>query len=763
MRQFLLLFALLICLLPCSRAQGQFTISGTVVDSANGESAIGALVFIKGTNKGISTNVYGFYSITLDKGEYELSCSFIGYKSQTKKIKLDKNIAFNFKLAESTTLAEVVITADKDLEKEQIQSTQMSAINIPIEQIKNIPTIGGETDIIKVMQLMPGVKRGDEGQNGMFVRGGNGDDNLILLDEATVYNISHLFGFFSVFNNDALKDITLYKGGFPSQYGGRLSSVMDIRMKDGDMQKYKVDGGIGILSSHITVQGPIIKDKMSFLISGRRSYIDQVVKAVYHKNVLPYFFYDGNFKLNYILNSKDRLYLSAYYGDDVLKASGGSDSSFFKGGFKLGNFTTTARWNHVYSSKLFSNLSFIHTRFRYDVEADVPGNSFLAKSRIADLGAKLDYNYYRNPENTVKFGAFLINHTFRPNVVNTAGEISDYIRSREGKKIETQEFGLYASNDWKVDSVLKINYGVRYSNLVTQGKFYAGLEPRFSATWAFSEDQSLKFGYARMKQYLHLVSSSAVALPTDLWYPVTKRIRPLSSDQLAISYNRHLKKIKSMLTVEGYYKWMRNMIDYREGAVLILNDNYEDELVTGKGWAYGAEAFLSKTKGKLTGWIGYTISWSKRQFKELNHGRPYFSKYDRRHDISIVTSYEFTKRFSVSAVWVYSTGQRFTAIIGNYVMPNSSITGIDILPIYGEKNGVVLPASHRLDLSLIFKTRENRKYFKYGGEWHLGAYNVYNRAQPQRIQIVGDGNGGYKYQAVGLFGFIPFVAYNFKI
>ena len=265
-----------------------------------------------------------------------------------------------------------------------------------------------------------------------------------------------------------------------------------------------------------------------------------------------------------------------------------------------------------------------------------------------------------------------------------------------------------------------------------------------------------------MKQYLHLVSRSAVTLPTDLWYPATKRIKPLSSDQLAVSYNRHLKKVKSMFTIEGYYKWMRNMIDYREGAVLILNDNYEDELVTGKGWAYGAEAFLSKTKGKLTGWIGYTISWSRRQFKDLNHGKPYYAKYDKRHDISVVASYEFTKRFSISSVWVYSTGQRFTAIIGNYVMPNSSITGVDILPIYGEKNSVVLPPSHRLDISFIFKTRENRKYFKYGGEWHLGAYNVYNRAQPQRVEIVGDGKGGYKYQAVGIFGFIPFVAYNFK-
>ncbi len=759
---------LLVCLCVLSNllsGQNQFTISGTVIDSANDESAIGALVFIKGTNKGISTNVYGFYSLTLEKGDYEITCAFIGYKSTTQKIKLDKNTAFNFKLSpENNTLTEVVISSDKDAAKEQLQSTQMSAINIPIEQIKNIPTIGGETDIIKVMQLMPGVKRGDEGQNTMLVRGGNGDDNLILLDEATVYNVSHLFGFFSVFNNDALKDVTLYKGGFPAQYGGRLSSVMDIRMKDGDMQKFHVDGGIGLLSSHITVQGPLIKDKMSFLLSGRRSYIDKVVKAVNKgKNLLPYYFYDGNFKLNYILTDKDRLYLSAYYGDDVLATSSATDSTFFKGGFKLGNFTSTARWNHLYNSKLFSNISIIHTRFRYDVEAAIPGNSFLAKSSIADLGVKTDYNYYHNTENTIKYGAFFINHTFRPNVVNTAGVISDLVRSRQGARINTQEFGVYASNDWKADSLIKINYGLRNSYLITQGTLYAGLEPRISATWAFAENQSFKIGYARMKQYLHLVSSSSVALPTDLWYPATKKVKPLSSDQLAAAYNLSLPKMKSMLTVEGYYKWMRNMIDYREGAVLILNDNYEDELVTGKGWAYGVETFLTKTKGRFTGWVGYTISWSKRNFKALNQGRTFYAKYDRRHDLSLVGSFEFTKRFSVSAVWVYSTGQRFTPITGNYIVPNSSTTGVNILPVFADKNSYEMPPAHRLDISFIFKTRPNRRFLKYTGEWHFGFYNFYNRAQPQRIEIVGDGNGGYKYQAVGIFGTIPFFAYNFKI
>jgi hypothetical protein len=519
----LILSLFLIFILGDSFAQ-QFTISGTVADSANGEQSIGALVYVKGTSKGISTNVYGFYSLTLEKGSYEIVCTYIGYKSFTKKIDLNKDVQLDIKLSSTdNTLNEVVINSDKDEQYEQVHSTQMGAINIPIEQIKNIPTIGGETDIIKVMQLMPGVKRGSDGQNTMLVRGGNGDDNLLLLDEAVVYNVSHLFGFFSVFNNDALKDVTMYKGGFPAQYGGRLSSVMDIRMKEGDMQKFHVKGGIGLLSSHLTVEGPIIKDKFSFLISGRRSYIDKVFKLAYKQDILPYFFYDANYKFNYILNSRDRIYLSGYYGNDVLKAKSESDSSFFQGGFTLGNFTNTLRWNHIYNPKLFSNVSLIYTRFKYDVSASIPGNSFLTKSSIADIGAKVDYNYYRNTENTIKFGAYYTNHLFKPNVVSTSGEVSEFVASRPGQKMYTNDFGVYAGNDWRIDTSFKVNYGARISMLATKGKLYAGFEPRLSATYSINEKNSVKLGYSRMKQYLHLVSNSAIALPTDLWYPVTKK------------------------------------------------------------------------------------------------------------------------------------------------------------------------------------------------------------------------------------------------
>jgi hypothetical protein len=740
----------------------QVVLNGTVADSANGEQSIGALVYLKGTNKGVSTNAYGFYSISLEKGEYELICTFIGYKPFSKKINLEANQTINIKLKpKKNTLSEVIITADKDEQVDDIRSTKIGTINIPIEQIKTIPTIGGETDIIKVMQLIPGVKRGSDGQNTLLVRGGNGDDNLLQLDEAVVYNVSHLFGFFSVFNNDALKDVTMYKGGFPAQYGGRLSSVMDIRMKEGDMQKYQVHGGIGLLSSHLTVEGPIIKNKASFLISGRRSYIDQVFKLAYKANVLPYYFYDANYKFNYILNNKDRIYLSGYYGNDVLSAKSDNDSAIFQGGFTLGNFTNTLRWNHVYKPRLFSNLSVIYTRFKYDVTANTPDNSFLTKSRIEDIGAKIDYNYYPNTDNTVKFGAYYTNHVFKPNVINTSGFVSTIITTRPGQRKITNDFGFYANNDWRIDTAFKLNYGLRISLLETEGKLYGGLEPRISCAYSINEKNAFKFGYSRMKQYLHLVSNSSIALPTDLWYPVTRNVKPLSSDQVSLSYNRLFKKINTTLTIESYYKWISNMIEYREGAVLVLNDNYEKELVNGKGWAYGGEFFLSRTKGRLTGWIGYSLSWAYRQFTDLNKGQAYLAKFDRRHDLSVVASCEITKRFSISTVYIYSTGQRFTPIVGNYFVPNSSYTSVDLLPIYGNKNGNAFPSNSRFDFNLIFKTKENRKFLRYKGEWHLGAYNVFNRAQPSRVEIVSSGSG-YKYQAKGLFGFIPFIAYNFS-
>jgi hypothetical protein len=761
MKKIILLFSLLFLIVLTNTAQNNYTISGTVYDSLSRETTIGTLVHLKGTTTGTATNVYGFYSLTLAEGKYEIVTSYLGYITQTHTVTLNKNVTLNINLKPTeNTLTEVVVSAEGNREKEQIRSAQMSSISIPIEEIKNIPTIGGETDIIKVMQLMPGIKRGGEGQNNMYVRGGSGDDNLILLDEAVVYNVSHLFGFFSVFNNDALKEVNMFKGGFPAQYGGRLSSVMDIRMKDGDMQKFHVDGGIGTLSSHITLQGPIIKDKMSFIVSGRRSYIDKLFKLLSKgTDVLPYHFYDTNAKLNYKVSDKDRLYLSFYYGDDILRSS----TNFLDGGFQLGNSITTLRWNHLYNEKLFSNLSLIQTRFRYTIDASTPGNSFSARSRISDLGFKYDFSYFKNTRSTIKYGTQFTHHNFRPNVVNSAGEISEFLKSAEGTLISTEEMVVYANHEFDITSRTKLNYGIRQSFLLThKGRLYFNPEPRFSVSYAITDKQSLKFSYSRMVQYLHLVSNSTITLPTDLWYPVSNRIKPQQCDQLATGYNYLFEKIKTLVSVEAYYKKMYNLIEYREGANLLLNNNYEDELIEGNGDAYGLEFFVQKTSGRLSGWVGYTLSWATRTFDGLNNGKKYYATYDRRHDVSVVGNYDFTKRFILSLAWVYATGQRFTPVTGMYVMPNSSLTNLDMLLIYADKNSGQLPPSHRLDISFILKSKADRKWMKWEGEWRFGAYNLYHRAQPFRVSVDNNEDGSKKYVAHGLFGIIPFVAYNFK-
>lgn len=761
----LLNFSLALILFFCisSTYSQPYTIRRYVTDAASGEALIGATVYIKTLNKGVAANVYGFYSLTLQADTYVVTCSFLGYETINKYIFLNRDTSWNILLNTSKNLlGEVTIVAYEAEEDKRITSNQMSTIKLSTEQITSIPAIGGEADLIKVMQLIPGVKRGDDGQTGMYVRGGDGDQNLILLDEATVYNVAHLFGFFSIFNTDAIKDISLIKGGFPANYGGRLSSVLDIRMKEGNLQQYHGEGGIGLLSSRITLEGPLKKDKMSFIVSGRRSYIDQVVKALNYLDpttpLLPYYFYDVNAKLNYKVSDKDRLYLSTYYGNDVLKFKADLSNSLFNFDFILGNYTNAFRWNHLYNSKIFSNISIIHSRFRYDVEGTFIDNSVLIKSSIRDLGVKADFDYYKNPENHIMFGLSVINHNFRPNVVSTVGEISSTYKSSEGVLISTQESAIYALNESSISDLFKINYGIRFSFTNSQNTFYTGLEPRILMSYSLNKNGSVKLSYSRNKQYMHLVSSSSIALPTDLWYPVTDKVKPQSSDQVALGYTYLLDKIKTLATVETYYKWMKNLIEYKEGAVLILNDNYEDELVTGMGNAYGAECYLVRSSNRFTASFGYTLSWALRNFDALNKGESYYAKYDRRHDIAITGKYDLTNRLSLAIVWVYSTGSRLTPMVGQFFMPNASLSSIDILPIYSEKNAVKLPSSHRLDFNFVLKSKLNKRW---KSEWHFGAYNVYNRTQPYRIRISGE-SGNYKYEAIGLFGFVPSIAYNFK-
>jgi CarboxypepD_reg-like domain/TonB-dependent Receptor Plug Domain len=742
------------------------TLSGYIYDQKTGESLVGVGIFDETSKTSTVTNEYGFYSLTLVAGKHNIVFSYLGYEKVRKEIDLNKNISQTIRMVESSNeLATVEVTASAQKERERVSNTELGKIDIPMSMLKKAPVLLGESDIIKVLQLLPGIKRGGEGQVGMFVRGGGSDENLILLDEAPVYNAGHLLGFFSVFNSSSIKDVSMYKAAFPAIYGGRLSSILDIKMKEGNDQRIGAEGSLGLISSNLTVEGPILKNKASFIVSGRRTYIDKVFQLL--KAPLPYYFYDLNMKVNYKISDRDRLYLSSYFGRDVLYApkiksdSGqtvdlGLDFTSF-----LGNFTVSSRWNHAYQGgKLFHNLTVLTSQFKYKVGQKSAYNSFSIESNINDIGVKLDYDYRPNSTTTVRFGANLTNHDFRPNIIYSKDALFDFQNPQKVKLIRNQELAFYGSAEHDFSEALKVTAGLRVSSSFVQGASYAGLEPRLAARYNLTKNTSLKVGYARMKQYLHLVGSSAIALPTDLWYPTTKNVKPGRSDQASIGIFHYLEKVRTNLSVEGYYKWMDDLIEYREGAVLLLNDNYEKELVVGKGRGYGFEFLAQRSRGQWTGWLGYTWSVSNRTFPDLNLGNTYYSKYDRRHDFSIVSMYDVTPRFSTSMSWVYSSGQPFTPTFSQFLMPNATLTKIDVFPIYTAKNAVRLSSAHRLDIDFCVK---GKKKGRYQGEWHFSSYNTYSRVQPSRlVRVYNNKTQKYEYYQRGLFGFVGSISYNFK-
>ena len=740
-------------------AQETVTLSGYVKDKS--EELLYAKIYIPELKTGVISNEYGFYSIEVPKKEnYTLVISYMGYPETRQVVDATASKTIDLMVKSSSkVLGEVEVKAVKSQAKQEITSTEMSVVKVDVRKAKMLPAIGGETDVLKVAQLLPGINRGGEGGTSFFVRGGDGDQNLILVDEATVYNPGHLFGFFSVFNPDVIKDMRIYKGGFPANYGGRLSSVTDIRMKEGNTDKFHAEGGIGLLSSRLTVEAPIWKDRMSFMLSGRRTYIDQVLKVV--KQDVPYYFYDLNGKVNFKASKNDRIFFSSYFGDDVLRYNGSEEDSTenFGFGFNLGNFTQTLRWNHVFNPKLFSNLSLIHTRFKYNIQGKYADNNILIKSAVRDLGVRYALTHFRTNETKFKFGTELISHNFRPNVLSTSGEISEYLQNQQGELLQTFEGAVYGNIAHEFNTRLKFEGGLRLSASAPKNKLYGGIEPRANFTYLLNENSSLKLSYSRMKQYMHRVSSSSVALPTDLWYPVSENVRPQSADQIAAGYNLYIPKIKSSIVIEAYGKYMNGLTEYKEGSNLILNDNFEDILVQGRGWSYGTEFLVKKDLGKLTGWLGYTLSWTQRQFDEINNGKAFFAKYDRRHYFTAVGTYELTDRLMFSAVFEYATGARFTPMIGQYFQPNSGLNGVEVIPIFAEKNSYKMSASHRLDLNFVIKSKPEKKFQT---EWHFGGYNVYNRATPYQIKITQTKEGAMKYTQPGLFGFIPSVAFNFK-
>lgn len=759
------LYLLGILWIGCLSLQAQsYTISGYVKEAYTGEALVGSTV--KVGKQGAYTNRYGFFSLTLPRGEYELQASYIGFVTDTLSVALTQNLSLDIRLVEGgQTTDEVLISASKSAYAREVQSPQMSQINLDVEDLKLVPTIAGEADLMKVIQLLPGVTKGGEGTTSILVRGGDPDQNLILLDEAVVYNVSHLFGFFSVFNPDALKDLSVIKGGFPAQYGGRLSSVLDINMNEGNQACFGVKGGIGLLSSRLTVEGPIVKDRASFSISARRSYIDQVFALI---NVpVPYYFYDLNAKVNAKIGEKDRLFLSAYLGDDVLTAPNqtGTDSleeeiGDIGFGFRLGNLTTTLRWNHLFGPRLFANNSLIFTRFKYDINGSVGENSIFVGSNVIDVGLKSDVSYYPTPAHTLKFGGQYIRHQFRPNVISAQGDISQFIENQEVTPLVAHEIALYGQHEWKAAENLVVQYGLRLTGAVVPNKVYLGPEPRASVVYILDDQNSFKAGYSLMRQYLHLVSSSTVSLPTDLWYPVTETVRPQRAHQVAGSYTHHFEGPGILLTVEGYHKWMYNLTEYREGANLILNNNFEDELLQGDGTSYGGEVLVKRDEGRIRGWIAYTLAYTQRQFDELNGGVPFWAKYDRRHDLSVVAIFQLNDRMDISAVYSYLSGARFTPQIGQYLVPTPDLTSVEIIPIYSARNAIRMTAATRFDLSLTIRNKPTKKL---RSSFTLGVYNLFNAPTPISISTRYTPERGIYYTQPSFLGRVLSIAWNFDL
>ncbi|MCB2409640.1 TonB-dependent receptor [Hymenobacter lucidus] len=791
-RSVLLLGGLLAASAAQAQQAGKLTISGYVRDQATGENLIGVAVMNPATGQGTATNTYGFYSLTLPASadSVRLYVSYLGYEKGRFAVKSERSVSHDFRLRPSTSeLAGVEIVGTK--EEKIAQSTRMGTINVPVAQIKNLPALFGETDVLKVLQLLPGVQSGGEGQSGLYVRGGSPDQNLVLLDGTPVYNAAHLFGFFSVFNADALNNVELIKGGFPARYGGRLSSVLDITMKEGNMQEFHGEGAIGIVASRLTLEGPIKKDTASFIISARRTYIDILARPLINlamasegipydeRPTVGYFFHDLNGKLNWKLGSRDRLYLSAYTGYDKFyaryndKADDGSGSYYKENdGLGWGNLTSALRWNHIVNDQLFMNTHFTYSKYQFNVRIDQEDKittgpdprtdkfSLHYLSNIRDLSLKTDFDYVPNPDHYIRFGGQYILHSFRPGALQVKGEGTDDINS--GQQTMASEASLYAEDDYRLTDRLKVNAGLRLNSFLVDKTLYPSVEPRIAARFLLTENWALKGAYARTTQYIHLLTNSGIGLPTDLWVPATAKVKPQRAQQISIGAARtlHHKGEEYELSFESYYKPMQNLIEYKEGASFLgtTDSKWEEKVTSGQGWAYGGELFLQKKSGRTTGWIGYTLAWSNRRFPELNQGRLYPYKYDRRHDATLVVIHKFSPTFTLSGTWVYGTGNAVTLSEGRY-----RLAPYEQYEEYGERNSYRMRAYHRLDLDLS-KTKK-KKWGEVVNSFSL--YNAYSRRNPYYIYLSRDfdyqsGNSKAVYKQLSLFPIIPSFSKSFK-
>ena len=753
----------------------RYAVSGHVKDAETGEDLFGASVLVVEIATGTVANEYGFYSVSLPTGQYSLRFSYTGYESQVHKLKIEKDIILDILLNPlPETLKEVEIKAERS--DANVKAPEMSIVKMDVKTINKIPALMGEVDIIKAIQLLPGVQSVSEGSSGFSVRGGSPDQNLILLDEATVYNPSHFLGFFSVFNNDAIKDVKLYKGDLPAQFGGRLASVLDVRMKDGNQKKFSGTGGIGLISSRLTLEGPIIKDRTSFIVSGRRTYADLFLPLSKNEGAQDsrMYFYDFNAKINHTFNQNNRLYLSGYFGRDVFK----NPFAFMK----LGNATGTARWNHLFSQRIFSNFTTIYSRYEYGLGSASTNdpNSFLWESKLQDYQLKGDFTYFPALHHTLRFGFSSTLHLLDPGDAKGTSEESLFTEYTIDRN-HSLESGVYISNDQDIGSRLTLKYGLRFtlfqnigpttvywydqnfemtdSTNYSSGDFYhtySGLEPRLGMTYVLDEVSSVKASYSHTYQYLQLAQNSTAGTPLDIWFSASPNVKPQVADQVAAGYFRNLRQNKIETSVEVYYKNMRSAIDFKDHASLLLNKQLEGELRFGKAWAYGIELMISAPEGRLNGWVSYTFSRTWRQFKDINNGNKYPAPYDSPNDVSIVLNFEASKRISLSANWIYSTGKPVTFPTGRAVIDGA------IVPIYSDRNAYRMRDYHRLDLSVTLHQKPSDKRFN----WDLvfSVYNAYNRHNTWAINFVQDAQNPYVTYAeqTYLFGIIPAITFNFN-
>ena len=770
--------------------RNKVVLSGYVKDKMTGEALIGATVYITDLKSGSVTNLYGFYSVSVDPGTYQFMFAYLGYQNREREITLDSDMTLSIDLEPITESIEEVTVVSKKPD-ENVTTTQMGMEKLQSKTIKSVPVLMGEVDPIKVIQMLPGVKPTSEGSSGFSVRGGSPDQNLVLLDEATVYNAGHLMGFFSVFNNDAIKDINLYKGDIPASYGGRLASVLDIRMKEGNNQKFSASGGIGLISSRLTLEGPVVNNKTSFIVSGRRTYMDLFLPLAADESVHDnkIYFYDLNAKINHTFDENNRLYLSGYLGRDIFK-DGGNE-------FGFGNQTFTARWNHVFSPRLFSNFTLINSNYDYKLGAENEGASgFIWTSHLTDYSIKMDFNYYLNQNNTISFGGQTIYHRIDPGFARGVGDSSLYgsIQTPFAKGFES---AIYLNNIQKLNARLSLRYGLRFSSYSSMGettaftyddeykfiaethyddwevyKTYNNIEPRLAVTYQLGISSSIKSSYSRTVQYLQLASNSTSGSPLDVWFPSSPNIKPQISDQAAIGYFRNFDNNTIETSVEFFYKDMRNVIDFRDHAELLLNRYLEGEVRIGTGYAYGAELMVRINKEKYSGWISYTYSRAFREIPEINKGKEYRSPYDRPNDISIVLNRKIGERGLLSVNWVYMTGVPVTAPVGRMVQGSIVYPNPDgippyspgsVVPIYSDRNEKRMPDYHRLDIGYTLKCK-NKKNRKWQGEWNFSVYNVYGRHNAWMINFEQDQDDPYTTKATRtyLFSFIPSVTYNFK-